>query len=84
MIWLHDKKMNINIGQFIKACYLKMSVPIIVTAIAGSLLSKQFNQWNWINICVCGIGVILIYAVSILLFGLDKEEKGYFGHLFDR
>ena len=84
MIWLHDKKMNINIGQFIKACYLKMSVPIIVTAIAGSLLSKLFNQWNWISICVCGIGVILIYSVSILLFGLDKEEKGYFSHLFNR
>ena len=84
MIWLHYKKMNINLGQFIKACYLKMSVPIIVTAIAGSLLSKLFNQWNWINICVCGIGVIFIYAVSILLVGLDKEEKGYFGHLFDR
>lgn len=83
MIWLHDKKMNINIGQFIKACYLKMSVPIIVTAIAGSLLSKLFNQWNWISICVCGIGVIFIYSVSILLFGLDKEEKGYFNHLFN-
>lgn len=84
MIWLHYKKMNINIGQFIKSCYLKMGVPIIVTAIAGSLLSKLFNQWNWINICVCGTGVILIYAVSILLFGLDEEEKGYFSRLFNR
>lgn len=84
MIWLHYKKMNINIGQFIKSCYLKMGVPIIVTAIAGSLLSKLFNQWNWINTCVCGTGVILIYAVSILLFGLDEEEKGYFRRLFNR
>lgn len=85
MNWLHYKKMEINIGKFIKACYIKMSIPIIVTEVTGRFLSTLFKNWDWRSICLCGTGVVLLYVVSIIVFGLNREERTrIFGHFLKR
>ncbi len=75
MNWLHYTKMNINIGAFMKACYLKMSVPIIISIIICLFIRRYIINWSWLSLVVFGIAICVIYMIFVFIFGLTNDER---------
>ena len=79
---IYQKQLPLNIPAFVKGCYLRMSVPILFTVAVGVGINYLIADGGWmILICKAGI-VVLIYLVSVLLFGLNgNERKALLGRL---
>ncbi len=69
------KKINLNLATFIKMCFLRMSIPMILPAGIGALFLYKFNANTWLRLGVKGIVLVAIYLLSVWLFGLSKEER---------
>ena len=69
------KSMGINILQIYKKIFDKVWICILISAVGSFLMSllivEQFTKF-----IVSGITFVVIYAVTLWLFGLNKEEKG--------
>lgn len=71
----HKKIMNINILLFVKKCYFKMMPPVAITIIIGVILNCLVADAGWFVLFAKALIVCFVYGVSILLFGLTKDEK---------
>lgn len=72
---LYYKKMKIDIPVFIRECYVKMSIPVIITIILGVVVNHFISNAGWITFAVKGCIVVGIYGVSLLFTALTKEER---------
>jgi len=71
-----NKKLNIEIGIFIKECYTKMLVPLMATGILGYFILSAIHNCSWLWFIIKGCTVVTIYAGSLLtLKFLDSEKK---------
>lgn len=72
---IYHKKIGINIQQFYKDCYIRMSIPILATCAAGRVFSTMIGDRGvlWLIIKIAAIAIL--YAVLLWLFALNKEEK---------
>ena len=68
--------MNVNIGAFVKQCYIRMSVPMILSIAIGLLVNHFINIGGWIEFIVDGCVVVFVYFICVLIFGLSKSERG--------
>ena len=82
--WIHSRKIGIDIKKFYKDCYIRMSIPILVTCAAGRVLSSVIGDrgimWLIIKIAV----ITVLYAVILWLFALNAEEKKTLAQLIGR
>ncbi len=69
------KSMGINILQIYKKIFSKIWICISVSAVGSFLISLLIAE-QFTKFIVSGITFVLIYAVTLWLFGLNKEEKG--------
>lgn len=75
---VYKTKLHLELLRFFKECYLKMCVPIIITAVLGSLLFKYIAVHGWMIFCVKCIIVFIIYLLSMWFFGFNKYEKNMY------
>lgn len=75
--------MKIDIKYFMKQCYLKMFLPILITLLFGLLLNLFICIDSWINLGIKVLLVATIYAVCIMIFGLNKDEKKFLINLMN-
>lgn len=71
---LVQKKTEIDLKQYFRQCYLKMSIPIFLTLLLYFVL-PLFNHDTWLSCIVKGLVVGCVYIILLFLFGLNKNEK---------
>lgn len=69
------KVIHLDLGAFMKICYLRGAVPLIATICVGLLLNKVLVGAGWINLIIKAGIVCIVYLVLIALFLLNKNEK---------
>jgi O-antigen/teichoic acid export membrane protein len=75
LIIIDHRIMGFDMIKFLNQCYVKMSIPIIVTILIGLALSSVIPS-NTFGGFILMVGLItLIYVISVFLIGLGKEEK---------
>lgn len=73
---IYYKKLHFDIPKFIRECYIRMSIPIVLT-IAMSLGINFFlpDTESWILLVLKALIVFVVYVTTMLVFGFDKSEK---------
>lgn len=72
---VHKKIMKLDIVYFMKKCYFKMLLPILITLLFGVFLNKLIADGGWLILGIKAILLIFVYALGICVFGLTKTEK---------
>lgn len=68
-------KLDIDLKHFIKHCYLKLSIPLVITLAIGYCVLHFIPSGGWLLLGVKGLIVITIYAIAIVCFGLSSQER---------
>ncbi len=73
--WIYHRKIGIDLKQFYKKCYGRMSIPILATCVAGKVFSCAIGNRGilWLIVKIAVISVM--YIVILWLFALNDEEK---------
>lgn len=69
------KKIDINLKDYMKKCYLKMSIPLFFTLILGNMLIEDASELSWGGFCIKGLSVVCIYIGFLYLTGLSRNER---------
>lgn len=64
-----------NIPRFIKECYFRMSLPIIITILFGTLLNKIFMPKGWFDLMFRGVLVIIVFSLLLYTLGINCEDR---------
>ena len=72
---IYKKVLKVNIGAFIKQCYLRMSIPMALGVGIGILADFLIPFTGWIQFIIIGCITAAVYLLGVLLFGLNKQEK---------
>ena len=73
---LYHRKMNINMPAFARECWLKMSVPVLLTIAAGAWLAPRIPLAGWTGLVLKATAIALIYVAAMLLFAFDSPAAG--------
>lgn len=72
---IYHKVLPLDIPGFIKNCYLRMSIPVLLTILFGWGLNNLISDGGWmVFLCKAG-AVATVYFVLTFCFGLSKHEK---------
>ncbi|MGH2079309.1 lipopolysaccharide biosynthesis protein [Aerococcus urinaeequi] len=77
MNWYNNNKIGLDILQFWKEI-LKFIPSFIVPSIYGIFTNKLINLNIFTNFIICGFLYIIIFGISIWLFGFNDYEKRLF------
>ena len=81
---LYYKALKINVFGFYKACYLKLSFPMIAVAAVGYILCNSYVLLNgWFGLVAKGFIVLLIY-IAVMAFFLDQTEYEMVKRVFNK
>lgn len=72
---IYDKVLELNIREFVRKCYVKMSPTVLLTIGFGFLVQKIVGSGGWMKLSITGIVVASIYFGLLLTIGLEKTEK---------
>ena len=67
--------MHLNIPKFALECYARMSVPMIITLLAGWGVNLLINDGGWTSLLIKGGIIVAVYLVLVLLIGLTRQER---------
>ena len=69
------KKMHLDIPRFAKECYLRMSVPMLLTLAAGFGINYLISDAGWLSLIIKGGLVCVVYAIAVFFLGLGKSDR---------
>ena len=72
---VHKKIMKLDIVYFMKKCYFKMLLPILITLLFGVFLNKLIADGGWLILGIKAILLVFVYIMTIVVFSLTVEEK---------
>jgi len=72
---LYKKLLHLDIKSFVKNCYLKMSIPMIITVPIGYVLLNFLPNNSWMSFIIVGVVLSIIYFISSFILGLNKNER---------
>lgn len=75
LLIIYKKVLKLDMRTFIKQCYIRMGIPIIMTVALGFLITMFISDGGWFTLIVKGTLIVAIYAVFIFIFGLNRSEK---------
>lgn len=81
---IFSKVLPIDIKQFIKGCYIRMAIPVALSAGASVLLNKAIQDRGWLTLITKGGLIVIIYAILVWFLGLSKTEKKQVLHFFKK
>lgn len=74
---IYHKQLPLNIPAFVKSCYLRMSVPIILTILAGMAMNSFVSDGGWIRFFLKAAAIAIVYMLLTLLLGYSKAERKF-------
>lgn len=72
---LYKKKLPVRLGQYFRNVYLKWGIAAIASLVTGSVLDNLIPKNGVFSFLILGIVVVIIYAVLIYVFDIDKKTK---------
>lgn len=69
------KVLKFDINQFIKKCYIRMSIPMLLSVLIALIINYFIPNTGWLMFICQGVIVVLVYFLLMLLFGISKEER---------
>lgn len=72
---LYHRELPLDIPRFIKACYLKMSLPILVTVVCGMVLNRSIADGGWGVFLLKAVLTAVIYLLATVCFALSGQER---------
>lgn len=72
---LYHRELPLNIPFFIKECYVKMSVPILVTIACGVAMNHCVPDSGWSMFLLKAAVTVMIYLLSVICLVLTGQEK---------
>lgn len=69
------KVLKLNIVEFMKKCYLKMSISILLTICLGIVLNFFWLYESWLVLICKAFLIMIIYAILVFGVGLDKYDR---------
>ena len=72
---LCHRELPLDIPRFVRECYLRMSVPIVLTVLCGVGLNARIPDGGWGVFLVKAALTTALYLAFTYLFSLDRREK---------
>ena len=72
---IYHKVLPLDIPMFLKSCYLRMSVPVVVTILLGWGMNYLFADGGWLVFLVKAGATTAVYFVLTVFLGLNKQER---------
>ena len=70
-----NKVLGIDILLFIRKCYLRLSVPIIITVGIGFIMNHFIQDGGWVMLLIKSLAVTGIYCLLTFYCGLEKKDR---------
>lgn len=71
------KVLKLNIPQFILDCYIRMSIPIIITSLVGYIINQIVMPGGWLDLFIRGVLSTFFFLGTMLCFGINKADRRY-------
>lgn len=75
LLFIYKRVLGIDMASFVKNCYFRMGIPIIITIVLGYLMNFLLPNGEWLVLAAKGLVIVGIYAAVTLLLGLNSEER---------
>ncbi|MBR5441873.1 MAG: oligosaccharide flippase family protein [Clostridia bacterium] len=72
---LYNKVLPFNIPRFIRQCYLKLSVPIVLTILIGFAMNQVVPDSGWLVLIVKGGFTAVVFGGLVFTMGFSKDER---------
>ncbi len=83
-IVIYHRQMHFDMVLFAKKCYLRMSIPMVITISIGIIMNYYINIAGWIQMIAKGTAVCVVYTVCLWLFCVDKLERQWIINKFKK
>lgn len=75
LLVIYQKNLRLNIKLFIRECYCRMSIPVIISIVFGLFINQWVADGGWVNFVCKGFAVGLVYILSACFIGLSKMDR---------
>ena len=75
LLIIYHKQLPLDIIGFMKKCFGRMSIPLVLTILCGFGINQLIADGGWMAFLIKAVLVGGIYCLTTLLIGLDQEEK---------
>ena len=72
---IYHRELLLDIPRFIKECYFRMSIPIVLTVLFGILMNCCIPDQGWGIFLLKGTITVAMYGLTTFFFALKKQEK---------
>lgn len=72
---IYHRELPLDIPRFIKACYIRMSVPIVITMAFGIVMNHCIRDTGWLIFLLKAMVITAVYALAAIFLGLEKPER---------
>ena len=72
---IYQKKLGLHMGQFFKACYLRMIIPVVICIGVGIVLNYFLTEINFLYFFIKVVAIIVVYLLSVCLIGYTKNDR---------
>ena len=72
---LYNKVLPFDIPRFVRKCYIKLSVPIILTILLGFAMNMVIPDSGWLVLMIKGGITAFIFGVLVFLLGFNSSER---------
>lgn len=72
---IYHRKLSLNIPQFMRKCYFRMSLPIVVTILCGYAVNHGIPDSGWGTFLLKAVLTTGIYGAAIFAFVFTQEER---------
>ena len=69
------KVLKLDIPSLIKKCYIRMSLPIVLSIAAGIGLNFLLTKESWLYLMLKAAAVVLIYMITTVFIGLEANDR---------
>lgn len=81
---LYQRKLHLNIRKYFVGCHLSL-IPSLVVAFFISAITLCFiPNISWISFCIKVAIITIVYVISSVFIGMNKEEKGLLKNLLKK
>lgn len=75
LLILYHKILPFNIPAFIKKCYLRISLPMVLSIAIGFGMNMIIPDGGWFTLLFKGGFIACLFVAMVFLFGFNKQEK---------
>ena len=72
---IYHRELPLDIFAFMKACYVKMSLPMLLTLACGAAVNRLIHDSGWAVLILKGAIVVIAYLTLMFFFALEKAER---------